>query len=269
MKDFARRCLKAMLVLAMTLGIGACGGVSGGGMRSASEPVSSSASDSVSRARAKAHTELASQYFQARNMAVALEEIGIAIDADPSYAPIYSVRGLIQMYLLENDAADENFRKALGLAPSDPEINNNYGWFLCQTGRERESFSYFMAAVKNTLYLTPEKSLINAGLCAVKINDLNAAEQYYQKAVALGRNNQAAYLPLAQLEFRKGDLLEARHYLAEFHRVSVPSAESLWLGIRVERKLENRSAESDLASQLRRRFPDSKEARDLRRGNFE
>lgn len=269
MNDLIWRCLRALLVLAMTWVVVACGGVAGGGMRSASEPVSSSASDSVPRARARAHTELASQYFQARNMAVALEEIGIAIEADPSYAPIYNVQGLIQMYLLENDAADENFRKALSLAPSDPEINNNYGWFLCQTGRERDSFAYFMAAVKNTLYLTPEKSLINAGLCATRINDLKAAEQYYQKAIALGRNNQAAYLPLAQLEFKKGDLLEARHYLAEFHRVSVPSAESLWLGIKVERKLENRSAESDLASQLRRRYPDSKEARELRRGNFE
>ena len=257
-----------LLCVAALLFIGGCAS-SGGGMRSASEAVSSAATESPARARAKAHTELASQYFQNKNMAVALEEIAIAIEADPAYAPVYNVRGLIQMYLKENDAADENFRRAIQLAPGDPEINNNYGWFLCQTGRETESFSYFVAAVKNTLYQTPEKSLVNAGLCSLKINDVKGAEDYFQKALAMGRGGQSVLLPLAQLEYRKRDYYEARHYLAEYHRVAVPSAESLWLGVRVERKLDNKSAETDLTAQLRRRFPDSKEARDLRRGNYE
>lgn len=257
----------AALGLVALLVVGGCGGE--GSMRSASEPVSSTAVEGKARARARAHAELAAQYFQNKNMAVALEEVAIAIDADPGYAPAYSVRGMVQMFLKENDAADENFRKALSLAPGDPEISNNYGWFLCQSGREPESFRYFMAAVKNTLYQTPEKSLINAGICATRINDLKGAEDYYQKALAVGGNGQAVFLPLAQLEYRKGDFHEARHYLAEFHRTSVPTAESLWLGVRVERKLDNRSAENDLAGQLRRRFAESKEARDLRRGNYE
>lgn len=255
-----------VLALVLLL-VGGCGG--SGAMRSASEATSAASPDTPERARAKAHTDLASQYFQNKNMAIALEEVGIAIDADPTYAPVYSIRGLIQMYLKENDAADENFRKALNLAANDPEINNNYGWFLCQTGREPESFKFFMTAVKNTLYQTPEKSLVNAGICAARINDLKGAEDYYQKALATGSSGQGVYLPLAQLQYRKGDFHEARHYLAEFHRTSVPTAESLWLGVRVERKLDNRSAETDLAGQLRRRFSESKEARDLRRGNYE
>ena len=44
---------------------------------------------------------------------------------------------------------------ALGLAAGDPEINNNYGWFLCQNGREQLAINYFMAAAKNPLYATP------------------------------------------------------------------------------------------------------------------
>ena len=57
--------------------------------------------------------------------------------------------------------------------------------------------------------------------------------------------------------------------LASHHEQVEPSAESLWLAVRTERKLGNRSAENDLANQLRRRFPESREARDLRRGNYE
>ena len=91
------------------------------------------------RNRAKIHTELASLYFENANMAVALEEVRIALAADAGYAPAYNVRGLVHMYLRENGAADESFRRAVALAPGDPEVNNNYGWFLCQTGREREA----------------------------------------------------------------------------------------------------------------------------------
>ena len=261
--------LRLLAVFVLVGSVLGCSSTGSGGMRSASEPVSSAATESQGRARAKAHTELAAQYFQMFNMAVALEEVAIAISADPTYAPVYSVRGLIQMYLKENEAADENFRKALQLAPGDPEINNNYGWFLCQTGRERESFKFFTAAVKNTLYQTPEKSLVNAGLCALNLGDLKGAEEYYQKALAMGRNRQVALLPLALLEYKKADYAEVVHLLAELHRLSVPSAESLWLAVRAERKLGNRSAETDFATQLRRRFPESKESRELRRGNFE
>lgn len=263
------RRLLPILSFGVTLLLVGCASTDSGGLRSASEPVSSATKEGQGRARARAHTELAAQYFQNQNMAVALDEIAIAIAADPTYAPVYSIRGLIQMYLKENEAADENFRKALSLAPSDPEINNNYGWYLCQTGRERESFKFFTAAVKNSLYQTPEKSLVNAGLCALRMNDLKGAEDYYQKALAMGRNRQVALLPLAQLEYQKGEYAEVVHLLADFHRLTVPSAESLWLAVRAERKLGNRSAETDFATQLRRRFPESKESRELRRGNFE
>ena len=44
------------------------------------------------------------------------------------------------------DKADANFRQGLKLSPKDPELNNNYGWYLCQTGRQRESIRYFDVA---------------------------------------------------------------------------------------------------------------------------
>jgi type IV pilus assembly protein PilF len=48
-----------------------------------------------------------------------------------------------------------------------------------------------------------------------------------------------------------------------------PSAESLWLALRIERKLGERIAEQGLATQLRRRFPASPEYRALQRGEFD
>ena len=48
-----------------------------------------------------------------------------------------------------------------------------------------------------------------------------------------------------------------------------PNAESLWLALRIERKLGNREAEAGYASQLRRRFKDSAEYKSLLQGQYE
>ena len=53
------------------------------------------------RTRAKAHTELASAYYELGNLGVALEEVRIALAADPNYAPAYNVQGLVYMDLKE------------------------------------------------------------------------------------------------------------------------------------------------------------------------
>ena len=223
------------------------------------------------RARAKIHTELGSLYFQEGNLAVALEELKIAITADSTYAPAYNVRGLVNAYLREFGAADEDFRKALNLAPNDPEVNNNYGWYLCEHGKPRQAISYFLNAIKNPLYTTPDRAYTNAGACALKADDLDGAENYLQTAIRLGgESNLVARIQLAQLFYRKGRLDDAKRALGETLKVmEPPSPDALWLALRVERKLGNREAESGFAAQLRSRYPGSPEYQEFLKGNFE
>ena len=71
--------------------------------------------------------------------------------------------GLVYMELRENKLAEQSFERALRLAPNDPDINHNYGWFLCQTEREPESIKYFLQAIRNPLYPTPWRSYSAAG----------------------------------------------------------------------------------------------------------
>jgi type IV pilus assembly protein PilF len=47
------------------------------------------------------------------------------------------------------------------------------------------------------------------------------------------------------------------------------TAESLWLALRIERRLGQRADELSYANQLRRRFPQSMEAQALQRGAYE
>ena len=62
---------------------------------------------------------------------------------------------------------------------------------------------------------------------------------------------------------------DARKLLARHNKLVSPSAESLWLALRIERRLGERVAEQSYANQLRRRFPGSPEYQALQRGQYD
>lgn len=220
--------------------------------------------------RAKVHTELGALYFQDGNSAVALEELRIAIEADSDYFPAYSVRGLVYAVLKEYPQAEADFQRALSLAPNDPDVNNNYGWYLCEIGKERQSISYFLNALKNPLYVTPDRAYTNAGTCALKAGDQAGAEGYLQQAIRLAPDSApAARVQLATLYFQRGSFEEARRYLNDaLKQMEPPTANALWLGVRLERKLGNRVNEGGYAAQLRSRYPTSREYQEFLNGKF-
>ena len=221
------------------------------------------------RNRARVHTELAAAYHARGNMGVALEELRIATEADPSYAQAHSMFGTVYMDLRESRLAEQSFERALRLAPNDADINHNYGWFLCQTKREPESIKYFMQAVRNPLYATPWRSYTAAGVCTMRTNNLREAEDYFQRALKLDPDEPAALLQLGHIRYRQGNMDDARKFVARYNKLVNPSAESLWLALRIERKLGERVAEQSFANQLRRRFPGSPEYQALQRGQFD
>jgi len=261
--------VSAALLAALTLA--GCSGVSPGG--GATEPVveSSGIAGDVGdpRNRAKVHAELAALYYGRGNMAVALEELRIAAAADPSYPLTYSLFGLVYMELREYQLAQTNFERGLRLAPTDPDINHNYGWFLCQTGRENESIKYFQQAVRNPLYPAPWRSYSAAGICSMRKNNLKEAEGFFQLALRLEPDDPPALLQLGQIRYRQGTLDEARKLVSRYNKIVEPTAESLWLALRVEHKLGERVIEAGFANQLRRRFAESREYQLLQRGDYD
>jgi len=225
------------------------------------------ATDARNRARVRA--ELAALYYGRGNMAIALEELRAAAAADPSYSLTYSLFGLVYMELRENQLAQSNFERALSLSPGDSDINHNYGWFLCQTGRENESIKYFMQAAANPLYQTPWRSYSAAGVCSLRKNNLKEAEEFFQRALKLQPDEPSSLLQLGQIRYRQGSLEEARRLAGRYNRIAAPTAESLWLALRVERKLGERAAEANYANQLRRRFAASPEYQQLQRAEYD
>lgn len=221
------------------------------------------------RNRARLHTELASLYYSSGNLAVAVEELRAATLADSGYAPAYGMFGLVYMRLSDNARAEESFERALRLAPNDADINHNYGWFLCQTGREPASIKYFLHAIRNPLYPAPWRSYAAAGVCTLKMNQVKDAEAFFERALKLEPDEPASLLQLGQIRYRQGNIGEARKLVTRYNRLVTPSAESLWLALRIERRLGERLQEQAYANQLRRRFPASPEYQSLQRGRYD
>lgn len=251
--------MKRICVLFVVALLTAC--ASGGGTEEAPVDVTQA------QASAKIHTELAASYYERMQYAIALQEIAIAMRANPDYAPAYTVRALIRMALREDELADDDFRRSLQLDSSNPGTHNNYGWFMCQRGREKESLKQFQEALRNSLYATPEMAYANLGVCSEKVGLLDEAEKNLQRALILRPGMPEALYGLAGLSFKKGDYASAKSFFMRFAQTSPNlTAEQLWLAVRIERKMRDRNSEASYALQLRKRFPDSLETQLLLQG---
>jgi type IV pilus assembly protein PilF len=259
--------MKKLIAAALILTVCGCANINTGSDSASYAPKSVDDTDEQSRARI--HTELAAGYLELGNYGVALQEAGEALKADANFAAAYSVLGLVYMELRDDKAAEANFQRGLRINPQDSDINNNFGWFLCQRKREQESIKYFLAALRNPLYATPDKSWVNAGVCSRQSGDLAAADDYFQKALKLRPGHPQALLQLADMAYKRKDYPEAKSYLMRIRREVEPTPGSLWLALRVERALGDRNAEASLGFQLRKNFPESREARALIAGQYE
>lgn len=261
----AGRLAPCVLVLAL---LSACAG----GGPGPSRELKTASDQTAGEKRAQIRLELAVGYFQDRKFEVALDEVKQAIAANPEYADAYGVRALIYAAMGETALADENFRHALRLAPRNPDLANNYGLFLCDAGaRPQEALGYFDSALKNPVYASPSKAMVNAGNCALKIKHIDAAERYLLDALRYDPDQPAVSAGLARVYFERRDYPRAGFFinrLTETAKLDALSADVLWLAIRVKRMLGDRSLEASLAAQLRKRFPGSPEYAAFESGAF-
>jgi type IV pilus assembly protein PilF len=217
------------------------------------------AQDAVNRARA--HMELGLGYYENGQYQYAIEELGEAIKAKSDYVPAYDGLGLVYMQLKEDKKAEENFRKAIRYDPQYSSAKNNFGQFLCSRGRNEEGLRYLLEAVKNPLYDTPDIAYKNAGVCAKRAGDIQAAEEYFRQAVLRNPRQGQALFNLADLNYQKRNNSQAKVYADRLIQLATPGPEVLWLAARIERRLGDNDTALKYADQLRRRFPDAPETR--------
>jgi type IV pilus assembly protein PilF len=221
------------------------------------------------RKRARTRLELASGYFSEGKVTVALDELKLALQADPNYGEAFNLRGLVYMRLGDMRQAEDSFRRALQLNARDADTMHNYAWLMCQQRRYDESIAMFTQANAIPLYGGQSKTYMSRGLCELAAGKRDLAERSFARSYELDAGNPISGYNLSSLLFLRGELQRAQFYTRRINNSDLANSETLWLGIKIERKLNNTEVVQQLTTQLRRRYPQSKELASLERGAFD
>ena len=131
-------------------------------------------------------------YLKQNNLEFASQKLDKALRQDPNSAAAHNAYAILQERLQQNDKAEYHYHRATEIDPGNSEAANNYGAFLCRNKREAESEEYFLQALDNPLYKTPEFAYTNAAICLIRIDRRDKAREYLEKALA-SRSNEREF----------------------------------------------------------------------------
>lgn len=206
------------------------------------------------------NTQLGAKYLQNGNLQLAKTKLDKALRQNPDNADAHATYALLDMRLDKPQDARAHFERALDSEPDNPQLLNNYGTFLCQEGDHEQGIEYFLKAASNRLYDTPAYAYANAGRCAMQADQPHKARGYLRKALEVDPRVGSALFDLAKLELQLGRPATAERYIQRYHKVATPAADSLWLGIRIARRLDDERTAREYGRRLLREFPDSRQA---------
>jgi type IV pilus assembly protein PilF len=256
----------AGIAVTLLLALGGCATQSASG--GSADVVTASDESDVHR-RARIRMELALGYFEQGRTDIALDETKQVIAIDPTFTDAYNLRGLIFMRMNDNRAAEDSFRRAMSLSPRDSDTHHNLGWLLCQQARYPEAQRSFDTALSNPVYTGRARTLMAQGVCYARAGDAASAEKSLARAYELDPGNPVAGYNLANLLYKRGENTRAQFIMRQLNNGEFANAESLWLGIKVERRMNNGLAMRQLGEQLKKRFANSREAAAFDRGAFD
>lgn len=212
------------------------------------------------------YIQLAAGYYAADDLVNAKRHVDNALDIDGRSAEAHNIRALIHQREGEHRLARETFEYAVRLDPSNSRVRNNFAAFLY--GREdfEQAYEQLQLVAGDTDYGSRPLAFQNLGLAAEAAGRHEEAMEAFERALALDSTLHRSSLMLAEMHFEDGDFGQAReHYerfrvSSQFNDVS-QTARSLWLGIRLEWRFDNRTAARDYARQLEEMYPDSEQYR--------
>jgi type IV pilus assembly protein PilF len=215
--------------------------------------------------QARLHLGLGAGYLREGAHEIALRELHKSLALDAKVAETHGTLALLMNALGKYDEAQAAYGRALALAPSNPDIRNNFGVFLCARGRLAEADAQFRCALANPLYATPQVAYANAGECALRDGKAAQARSDFETAVMIAPRFAQARLLLAQSLLEAGDAPAALRHYQRYAQLVTPSAADLAFGVRAARAAGDDDRAASYALLLRGRFPDSAEAAALDR----
>ena len=212
---------------------------------------------------AEYNTQLGVNYLHRGNLDLAKTKFEKALDQNKNNANANSGYALLLARLGDHKAAEKYFRRAQSLDPTNPEVLNNFGTYLCEKNKFKEADIKFLEAVANPLYKTPEFAYSNAGTCALKAGNNSQAEAQFQSALQANPRFSPALLNMAELKFKEKHYRQAESYLGRYHEQTQATPKSLLLGVYIYTALGDHEAAGSFGLKLKRLYPNSPQVLEL------
>lgn len=211
---------------------------------------------------ARANAELGKRYMLQGNYEVAMDKLKRALSYDSHHVDANHFLALLYQTLGRSEDADEHFRRAVYYSEGEAShLHNNYGIFLCGQSRFDDGVEQLQKVLDNPVFPRRDQVFENIGLCYEGKGDSEKAEAFLRNALQVNPRTPKSLLAMARLTFEKKNYLSARAYLQRYSEVGRHTAESLWLGIQVERVLGDKNALSSYGLSLKGNFPDAPETK--------
>lgn len=230
----------------------------------ASQRVDEAYNKSKSRKSAESNTSLGLEYMNRGQYEVALGKLKKAVKEDPDYAPAHTVIAVLYERIGEMDLAGKHYQKAYEADSKDGDVNNNYGVYLCKTGKENQAIEHFLTALDDPFYSSPSVALTNAGACALGRGDLTEANDYLRRALKIEPEFPDALLTMARLSFEQQNYLKARAFIQRYEAVASHGAESLLLAYKIEAATGDSKAANKYKLALESNYPKSDQTAEVR-----
>ena len=213
----------------------------------------------------ESNTSLGLEYMNRGQYEVALGKLKKAIREDPDYAPAHTVLAVLYERIGEQELAGKHYKLAYEAAPKDGDVNNNYGAYLCKTGKPEKATQHFLLALNDPFYTTPAIALTNAGSCALRQGDYNQADSFLRRALRMEPDLPDALLNMAKLSYEQKNYLTARAFMQRYEAAASHVPETLLLAYRIEIDSNNRKAATRYKLILESNFPESDQTNEVRR----
>jgi len=196
---------------------------------------------------------LAQAYLDAGRIDAAEERARSALSTDGDVAIAHATMALVRARQKQDGKAQDEFKRALALAPDDGNVLNAYGSWQCARGDRAGADASFQKALQDAA-VSAIQPLLNAGQCAMSGREWSKADGYLRRALSIAPQRRSLLLLLAETQLQLGRALEARAFVQRADALG-PDARTLALAVRAEEAAGDAAASARYRKQLYEQFP--------------
>lgn len=203
--------------------------------------------------------ELGTGYLRGGEYGRAKEHLNKALELEPKSSVAHNTLAIVFQLEQEYDVAERHFRLAMRYDPDFTRARNNYGAFLFERKRYEEAIEQLTIASEDRFYQGRPSVFENLGVAYMQMGDTAAAEQAFERSIALNPSQPRALIELAEIRYGQQRYVPSRELYRRHQASAAQSARSLWLCVRLARVFSDSDKQASCALALRNIFPGSKE----------